>query len=591
MDRLQEETIDFSHWKNWLDKWFFWLLLAGILVNTTGLFLPVMEPDGALYATISKTMVLSGDFVNLKVNGQDWLDKPHFTFWVVALSFKLFGINSFAYKFPAFLFWLAGAYFTYALAKKIHNWLTARISLLIYVSVEHLIISNNDVRAEPYLTGLVIASAYYYFRAYKENKWNFVVPGTLCLAMAVMTKGIFIPVIVAGGFMIEWFIKKKWREFLKLYWWLAALLLILFITPELICLYTQFDQHPEKIIYGKTHISGLGFFFWDSQFGRFFNSGPIRGEGDPFFYLHTILWAFLPWSIFLIALIRSAFRKEHPPEEMRDYICSGIFITGFLLFSFSGFQLPHYLNFLYPFLSILLAHWFVTNNLPRFRKFLNKSQNIICILFLIFCLFLIGLSGLKRPILLALIAIISAIFTYLSFPGNKLQNVFGRSFSAALIVNFFLNSLFFPELFSYQSGNAAAEYLKRNNTPANPYTFSDLTPEFAFEFYYNRPVYHLRYRDLDTLRSSILIFMPQNKIDTLKKNGFIVKDIKSFRNFHISKLTFEFLNYRTRNKVIDSSTLATISPGINYLQIRENGAGTSGRLGIFDANPKSKGTD
>ncbi len=53
------------------DTWFICLAIIGILVNTTGLFLPILEPDGALYATISKTMALSGDYVNLYVEGSD----------------------------------------------------------------------------------------------------------------------------------------------------------------------------------------------------------------------------------------------------------------------------------------------------------------------------------------------------------------------------------------------------------------------------------------------------------------------------------------------------------------------------------------
>ncbi len=90
-----------------------------------------------------------------------------------------------------------------------------RLSVLIYLSVEHLIISNNDVRAEPYLTGLIIAATYYYYRSYKENKWIYILPGSLFLGMATMTKGIFIPAMVFSGFIIEWIIKKKWSEFIK----------------------------------------------------------------------------------------------------------------------------------------------------------------------------------------------------------------------------------------------------------------------------------------------------------------------------------------------------------------------------------------
>jgi 4-amino-4-deoxy-L-arabinose transferase-like glycosyltransferase len=85
-----------AEWETWLQKWFVPLLVPAILVNAGGLLIPILEPDGALYATIAKTIARTGDFVNLYVDGKDWLDKPHFPFWMAALSMRIFGINGFA---------------------------------------------------------------------------------------------------------------------------------------------------------------------------------------------------------------------------------------------------------------------------------------------------------------------------------------------------------------------------------------------------------------------------------------------------------------------------------------------------------------
>ena len=147
-----------AEWEAFLQKWFIPLLIPGILINAGGLFIPILEPDGSLYATISKTIAQSGDFVNLMRDGKDWLDKPHFPFWMAALSFRLLGVNAFAYKLPALLFWSAGALYTWRLAFSLYGKPVAQLSTLIYVSAAHLVISNNDVRAEPYLTGLIIGS-------------------------------------------------------------------------------------------------------------------------------------------------------------------------------------------------------------------------------------------------------------------------------------------------------------------------------------------------------------------------------------------------------------------------------------------------
>jgi 4-amino-4-deoxy-L-arabinose transferase-like glycosyltransferase len=552
-----------NQWNYWLDKWFYVLAAIGMLVNATGLLLPILEPDGALYATISKNMVLSGDYINLRVQGIDWLDKPHFPFWLTALSFKLFGLNSFAYKFPAFLFWLAGGYFTYALSKMIFNRQIARLSVLVYLSVEHLIISNNDVRAEPYLTGLVVAAVYYYYRTYKENKWVFILPGSLCLAMATMTKGIFIPAIVFGGFFIEWIAKKKWNEFLRMRWWIAVLLLILFISPELISLYLQFDLHPEKIVFGKTHVSGIRFFFWDSQFGRFFNTGPIKGKGDPFFYMHTLLWAFLPWSILVVLLLAHRFKKiKHSvTSSSRDYICSGIFISGFILFSLSRFQLPHYLNFLYPFLSIVVANYLINTISGVYQKIMLYSQNILYALLFLCCLIISVLFGLPHLFLVNFLILAIAIILIRFFPGQTLASTFGRSFAVIMIVNVFLNCLIYPELFKYQSGIPAATFVNENKYDGPIYTLSEISAEYAFEFYSKPSVLQMKMSDLGSIKENVNVFTSGVAIDSLRGNGFHVEVIKSFPHFHITRLTGTFINRNTRDQVVDSFSLVKIYPG------------------------------
>src|SRR5882757_920348 len=172
-------------WDTWLQKWFVRLLIPAILVNAGGLLITILEPDGALYAAIAKTIANTGDFVNLRVEGKDWLDKPHFPFWMATLSFRLFGLNGFAYKFPALLFWGAGAWYTYRLAWSIYGRPVAQLATLIYVSAAHLVISNNDVRAEPYLTGLVIGAVYHFYKASRASPGKHLIFGSLLAACAV----------------------------------------------------------------------------------------------------------------------------------------------------------------------------------------------------------------------------------------------------------------------------------------------------------------------------------------------------------------------------------------------------------------------
>ncbi|HEX5669149.1 MAG TPA: glycosyltransferase family 39 protein, partial [Chitinophagaceae bacterium] len=107
------------------------LLTLAVAVNFSGLFMTIIGPDGTLYASVAKTMVMKNNYLELFGNGTDWLDKPHFPFWVTALFFKVFGINDWSYKLPAILFLLLGAWYTWLFARKFYNETIASWSVLI----------------------------------------------------------------------------------------------------------------------------------------------------------------------------------------------------------------------------------------------------------------------------------------------------------------------------------------------------------------------------------------------------------------------------------------------------------------------------
>lgn len=245
------------------------LILIGIAVNASGLFMTILEPDAAYYAGIAKTMALSNDFINLKDMGFDWLDKPHFPFWVTALSYKLFGFSSFAYRLPAFLFWLCGLYYTWKFAKIFYTDVVAKTAVLLYISVFHLIVSNSDVRAEPFLTGMVIAAVYHFYKASEAKailSFHLII-GALFTAMALMTKGLFTVVPIIGGLVLHWLLKKEWHKLFHWRWVVAFIFICIFTLPELYCLYVQFDLHPEKTVFGTTNVSGIRFFYGTASLG------------------------------------------------------------------------------------------------------------------------------------------------------------------------------------------------------------------------------------------------------------------------------------------------------------------------------------
>jgi 4-amino-4-deoxy-L-arabinose transferase-like glycosyltransferase len=550
-----------AEWETWLQKWFVPLLIPAMLVNAGGLLIPILEPDGALYATIAKTIARSGNFIDLYVDGRDWLDKPHFPFWMAALSMRVFGVNGFAYKFPALLFWAAGAWYTWRFALSLYGKPVAQLATLIYASAAHLVISNNDVRAEPYLTGLIIGAVYHFYKTSRSVRpWLNLLAGSLLSAAALMTKGPFVLLTIGAGFVFDWIIGKEWAQFRNIRWWIAIVLTLLFTLPELYCLYVQFDQHPEKQVFGGTGVSGIRFFFWDSQFGRFFNTGPIKGSGDPFFYFHTLLWAFLPWSLLLYAAVVRRCRDIRRVVP-GDRICAGAVLASFVLFSASRFQLPHYLNILFPFFAILTAGWLYGIRRNGTRRFVRTVQGIINILLPLLLLVLAWV--LYSPPLVILLAgmTVLSLMPFLLFRGAALHVPIIRSFWLALLVFSFVNFVLYPAILRYQAGTQAGRWIERFKPDApGLYLLQEAPANYSVEFYSPAPVRRI---PMDSLGQVVtggpaLVFAPAAYSDTLARHGYHADILQSFPNFHISQLTGAFLDARTRVKVLENYALLKV---------------------------------
>ncbi|MBO9152286.1 ArnT family glycosyltransferase [Chitinophaga sp. GCM10012297] len=511
---------------------FRWCVGIIILSLIPGLFTTLMEPDAALYAGIAKQIVWRNDWVNLFADGKDWLDKPHFPFWAGALSFKIFGVNTFAYKLPAFLCWLLGARFTYLFARHFYGEGTAQIAALVYLTALHAIISSNDVRAEPYLTCFLIAASWYLAKA-MGNVWN-IVPAAFFTGLAMMTKGPFVLIPIGSGMLLHWAMRKDWKQLVQWRWYAYLVLSAVFVLPEIWCLYLQFDARPDKTIFDRQGVSGIRFFLWDSQFGRFFNTGPIKGKGDLFFFLHTLLWAFLPWSLLLYAAIFQRFRRLRAGVE---WITLGAGIFTLLVFSLSRFQLPHYLNILFPYFSVLLAAWLF--ELAGTKK-IFITQRVIS---LIVVILLAVITVLFRPPFWWVYMVISAIAVVVWSRLKKREDVVRVSVLAGVCAGIFLNVFFYPALVTYQGGSTTAGW-KNKKFPGEKVNFYRIN-SYSFEFYSDAPV-----QRVDS--ASGLVYTGREGLASLEENNVPYKTEAVFPNYRVTRLDGKFVNRATRARELDS---------------------------------------
>lgn len=544
-------------------KWLYGFIGLAVLMNFSGLWVTIMGPDGALYASIAKNMVVNNNFTALFVEGRDWLDKPHFPFWMAAFSFKIFGLYTWAYKLPAVLFVLMGAGYTYQFGKDLYHKEVGLWAALILLTAQHLILSNMDVRAEPYLTGLIIAAVYHFYKALGKKWFWHLLWGSLFAACAVMTKGVFALIPVGGAIVGHLLIGKQWKLLFNFRWLLAALLVLLFITPELWCLYLQFDAHPEKVIFGKTEVSGLKFFFWDSQFGRFFNTGPIKkSNGDPFFFLHTTLWAFLPWSILFYAavvhFVRENFKK---PAAVEWFNLCGAGFT-FLIFSASKFQLPHYITIIFPFFSILTAHYIYHLKASPALKTIKTIQLVLISLMVVVILVLDLYFQPEKQSFTAIALRMLCFVLIFRIAANKdlgTYKVFFQSAAIAFLVNVYFNLTYYPKLLTYQADSEAAFYLNQHNPQHLPVVKVVNGYAYAIDFYSQQPLHYYRFGEENTLpQKPFLLFGETESLTQLAGEGLQGKIIKTFQRYPVTRIKGAFLNHRTRAETLGTSQLILI---------------------------------
>ncbi|WP_316781206.1 ArnT family glycosyltransferase [Pedobacter antarcticus] len=553
------ELIDSRQQKSWL---YLFIGLA-VLLNFSGMFVPVMGPDGALYASIAKNMVLNDNFSDLMVQGKDWLDKPHFPFWMTALSFKVFGIHTWSYKLPGILFILVAALYTYKLAKVLYNESTALWAVLILLTAQHILICTMDIRAEPFLTGLIIASVYHFYRCLGREWILHLLLASLFAGYAVMTKGIFALIPVAGAIGGHLIITKNWKMVFNFRWLLAVVLILLVMLPELLSLYAQFDLHPEKTVFGKQDVSGLKFFFWDSQFGRFFNTGPIKKtSGDPSFFLHTILWAFLPWSLLWYGAVFRFFKRNFSKPSGAEWLCISGSLLTLLIFSVSKFQLPFYITIVFPFFAIQVADYIDSLNSESKFKNWRIVQLVVGMLMLVIVAVLqfffkpetLGVwNGLF--ILGALVLLVIVSVTGMEYRNKLILQLC----SIAIAVNLYFNLVYYPKLLTYQADSEAAFWINRHNPDGIPVVQSRIGFGFALEFYTRAPVYFFRRDEPEALpKLPYLFYGDKSAVDDLAEAGVPMQRLKTFESYRISRLKSKFLNEKTRKQTLDTTEVVLI---------------------------------
>ncbi|MFQ3576345.1 MAG: glycosyltransferase family 39 protein [Cytophagales bacterium] len=522
-----------------------------------GLFIDVMEIDAAQYAAVSMEMLEKNSFLQVFIRSENYLDKPPLTFWLAALSFKIFGLNTWAYKIPSLVFALLSCFYVYRFSNRYYGEKTAQWATLILASCQGMFMMTHDCRTDTLLTGSVTMAIFHLSVFFEEKNNKDWILGFFAIGLAMLAKGpigLVTPVFALG---IQVVFKNQWSKLLRWQWIAGIILVAIMLLPMCVGLY---QQHG---------VAGLEFYFWKQSFGR------ITGENDflktlsssdyvndPFFFYHTFLWAFLPWAIFSYAaflrLIWAFFNKK--VKDYPEWISWGGVIFTFIAMSLSQFKLPHYIFVCFPMVAVLTAHYVIQLAGQKEQKTLKAIHSIVPFVFLFIISYLIVVSF-KRNVIPDSMLIVLGIFgvIWFSYAPSKWETSLKSLFLMVVFGNILLNAVVYPRLLEYQWGSQIGKIIKTNKIAENTTVFC-YEHTFDLDFYSGRLLKHSNIGDehWNNLKKNEYIILTKEELKHLEESAYSYEVVKEAPGFSVTLLTPEFLNPETRPSTLRPRILIKI---------------------------------
>jgi len=331
-----------------------------------------MDDVDSVQAQIARTMLGSGDWVTARLDGVPYLEKAPLKYWMMALSYQVFGVHDWAGRIPM------------ALAAILLCWLTVRFGAWAFseragfyaglglATCAGLFLFTRVLIPDVVLTLAVTLALWSLLRALDEQEprprlWAGVLAASL--AAGVLLKGLIGLAAPGGaGFLYllltrQLLARRTWQRLRPA----SGLLIFLAIAAPWHVLATLRNPPWFDITLRSEpgHYRGFfWFYFINEHLLRFLNLRYPRDYNTVprlYFWLFHLLWLF-PWSVFLPAAARLSFRPVDRAGRARLLaLCWALFLLVF--FSFSTTQ-EYYSMPIYPALALLVGcamaeggHW------------------------------------------------------------------------------------------------------------------------------------------------------------------------------------------------------------------------------------------
>jgi 4-amino-4-deoxy-L-arabinose transferase-like glycosyltransferase len=270
---------------------------------------PVLDDADGTHANAARQMMLSGDWVTLRVNNVRYLEKAPLPYWIAAVSFRVFGLNAFAAHLPQALAVLLLMLLGFRWAREAFGERAALYTGLGALTSAGVFLFTRVFLPDPLLSLLLAAALYYFLHAlgpagaspllssrsgaegsascqpatssfYPYAMWT-------TLALAVLTKGLVAIVFLFGTAAIYLALTGEHRNWRRLKPFSGGLLMLAIAAP----------WHILAGLRNTGGMDGHGFFWF-----YFVNEHVLRFLGRRIPMDYNKLPGYLYWSLNLVWL-------------------------------------------------------------------------------------------------------------------------------------------------------------------------------------------------------------------------------------------------------------------------------------------------
>jgi 4-amino-4-deoxy-L-arabinose transferase-like glycosyltransferase len=309
------------------------LVLWGISLGNV----PLRDWDEGTRALIAREIYRTGNWLHLTLQGEPYLLKPPLMDWLIALSYKLWGVQEFTTRLPGALLSACGVPLLYLVGREVFTQrLPAVFAACVYLTllpvVRHGRLAMLDGTAVSFFLLLLLCL----LKSRLERRWAIGVG--LGLGLIAFTKGLL--VVPLGAIALGFLLADRQLALLRSpYLWLGILLGNL---PVLAWYAAQWQHYGATFLQAHFQAQGLERI-----------SQSVEGHaGPPWYYLLELLKYSWPWLLFWPGGLYLAWQKRN--TSWGSLVLIGT--VGYLgTISLMRTKLPWYIMPLYPFFALAVA--------------------------------------------------------------------------------------------------------------------------------------------------------------------------------------------------------------------------------------------